>query len=258
MVTQSMPRRQEKLEQAVQVALQLMRDSGYEIKGRIEASVDPKLPFMGYSTQRQGYHVIVVAGKALKSGPIEGLLIHEMCHIYRTESGHLSHNNQLLNRVGTQVIHENDLDRDYQIKIIQQAVNHVQDLYADDLAFQVFRNGGAFTPEQAHSFFLDWIEDTPVEKKSSKDRWQNVGIMLNNCFAVSNLVRHKIPDIDSQVENAAQRFLSRVDERMSGEFVFFRGFMTSLNEDITREQFEKDLAEYLTRITRLAKQQRDR
>jgi len=249
-----MPRRQDELKQAVQSALQAMRDSGYEIKGKIEVSVDSKLPFMGYSTQRQEGHIIVVAGVALNSGPIEGLLVHEMCHIYRTEAGHLSHNTQLLNRVGTRVIHENELDKDYQIRIIQQAVNHVQDLYADDLAFQVFRRGGAFTPEQAHSFFLDWINDTPIKEKSSKDRWQNVGIMLNNCFAVSNLARHKIPDIDGQVENAVQRFLSRIDGRMRSEFAYFRGFMTNLNEDITQDQFEKDLAEYLTRIALLNKQ----
>jgi hypothetical protein len=234
-----------------------MRDSGYEIKGKIEVSVDSKLPFMGYSTQRQGRHIIVVSGAALKSGPIEGLLIHEMCHIYRTEAGHLSHDTQLLNRVGTRVIHENELDKDYQIRIIQQAVNHVQDLYADDLAFQVFRRGGAFTPEQAHSFFLEWINDTPLEEKSSKDRWQNVGVMLNNCFAVSNLARHKIPDIDSQVENAVKRFLSKIDGRIRSEFAYSRNFMTNLTEDITQEQFEKDLTEYLARTARLAKPQKD-
>jgi hypothetical protein len=234
-----------------------MRDSGYEIKGRIEASADSKLPFMGYSTQRLGHHIIVVSGAALKSGPIEGLLIHEMCHIYRTESGHLSHSTQLLNRVGTRVIHENELDKDYQIRIIQQAVNHVQDLYADDLAFQVFRKGGVFTPEQAHSFFLEWINDTPLEEKGSKDRWQNVGIVLNNCFAVSNLARHKIPDIDNQVENAVQRFLSKANVRLRSEFAHFRDFMINLTEDVMRGQFEKDLTEYLTRIIRLTKQQTD-
>jgi hypothetical protein len=248
-----MPRQHDELGQAVRKALQLMRDSGYEIKGKIEISVDSKLPFMGYSTQRHEGHIIVVSGVALKSGPIEGLLIHEMCHIYRTETGHLSHNHQLLNRVGKHVIDENKMDKDYQIKIIQQAVNHVQDLYADDLAFQVFRKGGAFTPEQAHSFFLEWINDVPLEEKSSKDRWQNVGIMLNNCFALSNLARHKILDIGNQAENAVQRFLSRVSERMRSEFAYFRNLMTNLKEDVTREHFEKDLTEYLTKIIRLTK-----
>jgi hypothetical protein len=78
--------------------------------------------------------------------------------------------------------------------------------------------------------------------------------MLNNCFAVCNLTRHKISDIGNQVENAVQRFLSKVDGQMRIEFTYFRSFMTNLKEDITREQLEKDLADYLTRITLLAKQ----
>jgi len=249
-----MSRQHGELEQAVRKALQLMHDSGYEIRWKVEVSVDSKLPFMGYSTQRREGHIIVVSGAALKSGLIEGLLIHEMCHIYRTETGHVSHNKQLLNRIGTYVLHKNELEKDYQIRIIQQAVNHVQDLYADDLAFQVFRKGGAFTPEQAHGFFLEWINDAPLEEKSSKDRWQNVGTMLNNCFATSNLTRHRIPDIDNQAENAARRFLSKVNGRMKSEFVYFRDFMTRLTEDVMREQFEKDLTEYLTRIVQLAEQ----
>jgi len=246
-----MSQQQGDLRQAVHTALRLMRDSGYEIKGKIEVSVDYNLPFMGYSTQRHEGHVIVVSGAALKSGLIDGLLIHEMCHIYRTETGHPSHDHQLLNRVGQHVIHENELDKDYQIRIIQQAVNHVQDLYADDLAFQVFRKGGAFTPEQAHGFFLEWINDAPLEEKGIRDQWQNIGTMLNNCFAISNLARHKIPDIDNQAENAVQRFLSKVNGRMRSEFAYFRSFMTNLTEGITREEFEKDLTEYLTRITQL-------
>src|SRR3989304_6619316 len=241
------------LKQAIHNALQLMRDSGFEIKGKIEVSVDSELPFMGYSTQRHGGHIIVISGAALKTDLVTGLLIHEMCHIYRTETGHPSHNHQLLNRGGTHVIHENELDKDFQIKIIQRAVNHIQDLYADDLAFQVFKKGGAFTPEQAHGFFLEWIDNTQLEEESSKDRWQNVGIMLNNCFAISNLARHKIPDIDNQAEKAIQKFLSQVEDRAKNEFPFFRDLMTNLREDTTKEQFEKDLMEYLTRIAKLAK-----
>jgi len=242
---------------ATSKALKMMRDSGFGITGKVKVVVDPDLPFMGYSTQRAGGNIIVVAGRAVESGAIEGLLIHEMCHVYRTETDHPSHNHQLLNRVGTHVIHENELNRDYQVKTIQQAVNHIQDLYADDLAFQVFNKGGAFTPEQAHGFFLDWINDTPLEEKTSKDRWQNVGTMLNNCFAISNLARHKIPDIGDQVENAVQRFLSKVDERMRSEYIYFRNFMASLAEDVRREQFEKDLSEYLTRIVQLTRKQTD-
>ena len=80
-----------------------------------------------------------------------------------------------------------------------------------------------------------------------------MGIALNNCFAVSNLARHKIPDINDQAEKAVQRFLSKANGRMRNEFAYFRNFMTNLTEDVTREQFEKDLAEYLTKITLLIK-----
>lgn len=234
-------------------ALKLMRDSGFEIRKKLEVLVDPELPFMGYSTQRRGGHVIVVSGMALKSGPVEGLLIHEMCHIYRTETNHPSHNHDLLNGVGLHVIHENQLTEDYQIKIIQQAVNHIQDLYADDISFKVFEKSEAFTPEQAFTFFLDWIQDSPLEERDDKEKWLNIGTMLNNCFAISNLTRHKIPDINNQAEAKVQKFLSKVNDKLKNESRYFISFMTNLEENPAPARFEKDLTEYLTRIIELAK-----
>jgi len=126
---------------ATRNALKMMKDSGFEIPDKIEVVVDPKLPFMGYSTKRRsGGSVIVVSGMALKSGLVEGLLIHEMCHVYRTNTNHPSHNSELLNTVGHAVIHRNQLTESYQLDLIRQAVNHIQDLYADDISFQVFQN----------------------------------------------------------------------------------------------------------------------
>lgn len=241
------------VKKATHNALKLMRDSGFEIKEKLEVVVDPDLPFMGYSTQRRDGHVIVVAGMALQSGAIEGLLIHEMCHIYRTEANHPSHSRGLLNRVGLHVIHEYHLTEDYQVKIIQQAVNHIQDLYADDLAFKVFEKSKAFPPEQAFAFFLDWIQDTPTEVTDDKDKWQNIGTMLNNCFALSNLTRHEIPDINNQAETKTQKLLSQVTDKLRKESTYFRNFMTNLARDPTPEQFEQDLSEYLKRIVELAK-----
>ncbi len=93
-------------------ALKMMKDSGYEITDQLEVVVDPELPFMGYATKRSGGHVIVVSGMALKSGLVEGLLIHEMCHVYRTDNNHPSHNSELLNSVGHAVIHKYQLTED--------------------------------------------------------------------------------------------------------------------------------------------------
>jgi hypothetical protein len=77
--------------------------------------------------------------------------------------------------------------------------------------------------------------------------------MLNNCFAVSNLTRHNIKDIDNQAENKVQKFLSRVNASTKKEFAYFRNFMTNLKESPTETEFKKDLTEYLTRIAELAK-----
>jgi hypothetical protein len=237
---------------AVRSALEAMRDSGFEISDKVEVVLDPKLPFMGYSTKRNGKNVIVISGMAIKSGPIEGLLIHEMCHIYRTDQNHPSHNSELLNTVGHTVIHKNQLTKDYQIKTIQQAVNHIQDLYADDITFKVFQKSGSFTHEQAFEFFLDWINDTMSTPKTKKDKWLNIGVMLNNSFAISNLTRHKIVDIDNQAENKIQKFLSQINPSMKKEFTYFRNFMTNLKENPAETQFKKDLTEYLTRTIKLA------
>lgn len=248
-----MAKNQSVIEPAAKRALMMMRDSGYEIRGNVEIKVDRDLPFMGYSTQQQGGNVIVVAGRAVETGMIEGLLIHELCHIYRTEQKHPSHNSKLLDRVGLHLIHECQLTEDYQIQLIQQAVNHIQDLYADDLSFKVFQKNSVFGGEQAFEFFLDWISDAPTDSKSSKARWLDVQTMLNNSFAISNLTRHNIPDIDSQAENKTQAFLSRTDATMQREFPWFRTFMTTLKEDLSEDQFETDLVEYLIRAVKLAK-----
>ena len=240
------------IEDSVQKTLCLMRDSGFAISGKVKVVVDADLPFMGYSTQRAEGNVIVVAGRAVESGMIEGLLIHELCHIYRTEQNHPSHNKELLNRVGYHFLHEHELHKDYQVKTIQQAVNHIQDLYADDISFQVFRKSQVFTEEQAHAFFFDWINEEAVEGKSIKARWANVETMLNNCFAFSNMTRHKIRDREGKAQKAVETFLSQTDKAISEAFPYFKEFMINLKEDVTEQQFEKDLTEYLKTIVKLA------
>jgi len=237
---------------AAQNALKMMRDSGYEISGSLEVMVEPEPPFMGYTTQREAGHLIVVSGMALKSGMIEGLLIHEMSHIYRAEKNHPSYNENLLDRVTNNVIRKNMITEDYQVKILQQAINHIQDLYADDIAFKVFEKSKSFTEEQSFTFFLDWIKERPIDPKSTKDKWFNIGIMLNNCFAINNLSRHNVRDIGNQAENKAQRFLSQ-NISMKEDFSYCKNFMIGLKENTNDMEFERDLAEYLTTIIGLVK-----
>ncbi|MGB9659787.1 MAG: DUF5781 family protein [Nitrososphaerales archaeon] len=173
-------------------ALKMMKDSGFEISDNLEVAIDPNLPFMGYSTRRSKGHFIVVSGMALRSGLVEGLLIHEMSHIYRTDTNHPSHDHGLIESVVQDVINKNWIIEDCQLNVIHQAVNHIQDLYADDIAFKVFNKSGLLSAEQIIDFFFSWIKDESISPKDMEERWMNVGIMLNNRFAISNMTRHKI------------------------------------------------------------------
>jgi hypothetical protein len=233
-------------------ALRMMKDAGFEIPDKLDVLVDPKLPFMGYSTKRGGSDIIVVAGEALKSGMIEGLLVHEMSHIYRTNMNHPSHNRRLLDKVGKHVGREYHLTRNYEITVIQEAVNHVQDLYADDVAFQVFRQE-TFPTNRIFDFFVDWITEKPVDPKDEESAWKNMQIMLNNCFVLSDMVRHKVPDINGRAETKIEEFLAHTNDRMKNEFSYFREFMTNLKEDPTEAEFEEGLTAYLQRIITCAR-----
>jgi hypothetical protein len=77
--------------------------------------------------------------------------------------------------------------------------------------------------------------------------------MLNNCFAFSNLTRHKIKDTEGKVEKAVEQYLSQTDEDMKEAHLYFRDFMTNLKENVSEQKFEKDLTEYLNKIVKLTK-----
>jgi len=225
------------LKNASSNALKMMKDSGFEISDRLEVVLDPNLTFMGYSTERGNGHVIVVSGAALKSGLVEGLLIHEMSHVYSTNTNHPSHNHDLLNRVVHVIIHKNRITEDYQLGIVHQAINHIQDLYADDIAFRVFKQTMSFPTDQLFNFFLSRIKDKPIRSKNVKARWLNAGMMLNNCFAVSNMMRHNIKDTDNRAESTIERFLSQTDNSIKNGFTHFENFMVNLKENTTEKEF---------------------
>jgi hypothetical protein len=235
------------VKEAANEALRMMKNAGFEIPGKLDVLVDTKLPFMGYSTKRGGTNIVVVAGEALKSGMIEGLLVHEMSHVYMINMHHPSHNRRLLDKVGKQIDRKYHLVQSYEITVIQEVVNHVQDLYADDIAFQVFRHA-TFPTNQVFDFFLDWINEKPVASKNEESVWMNIQTMLNNCFVVSDLARHKVPDLNGRAEAKIMEFLTHTNDRMKREFSYFRDFMINLKEDPSEAEFEDALTAYLQRI----------
>jgi hypothetical protein len=239
----------ENVEQALRNALNMMEQAGFKINQDVKVVVDENLPFMGYTSRHWQSHVIVVSGFALKSPMLEGLLTHELSHIYRNITNHPSHSDNMIASLARLFISSHNLDRDYEQEILHQTINHIQDLYADDIAIKVLAAYGGMGPhlEELGEFFLGWIkEELSRSGAPRRDQWVNASILLNNCFAISNMERHTI--IQAQIEKAKSsnaRFLNQIKPGAAMGFSYFNRFMVGLKEDVSEAEFSEEMKEYL-------------
>lgn len=234
--------------QALRDVLDLMRHAGFPIEGEVSVVVDRDLSFMGYTSRQWRRHTIVVSGFAVRSGMLQGLLAHELSHVYRNVTNHPSHNDRIISQLTSSFINQYKLDANYQQEILHQVINHVQDLYADDITMKVLASGNdLFDSRQLEGFFVDWIKDAPVTTGVSKqDRWVNAAIMLSNSFALSNMQRHNVNDHEKKGELKSEAFLTRINQEAAKEFSYFNHFMVGLREQVTEAAFQDEMKEYLT------------
>ena len=235
---------------AYQNVSRMMSELGYAIKTGVELNIDPNLPFMGYSMPLQKGYRIVVSGGAVNSGMLEGLLTHEMSHIYRMENNHPSHDADTIQGAIDKI--RGPLS-DYQQKIIHDLLNDIQDLYADDIAMKVIKRSPVLELGQMSSFLQDWVKDEPIESGNVKrDRWTNASIMVHNARALGQMTRHKVEDTGGKASSSNKRFLSKIPQRMTAQFPYFLNLMINLKENMTRDEYQHLLADYLSRFLEIA------
>src|SRR6266705_232051 len=240
------------LRKARQTAIEMMRKAGYDIGTKVKVVVDPQLPFMGYTMPQGGHFTIVVSGGALRSGLLEGLLVHEMSHVYRIQMNHPSHNGQILEEAIDNLAKKVVL-RDYQQKIVHDLLNDIQDLYADDISFKVLRDSPIIASDQMTRFLQDWVKDEPAKSRDAvMDSWINASIMTHNARAIAQMTRHRVEDTGGLAEQANRNFLSQVSPRLAGRFEYFRNLLQNLREDMTAEEYKALLADYLRQFLELA------
>ena len=78
-------------------------------------------------------------------------------------------------------------------------INHVEDIYADDLSFEII--GGS----RAEVFFSDWIDRSSFV---GRDAWQTIGNAVSVAFALGNMQRHGIVpgrDVARRVNDFAKK-----------------------------------------------------
>lgn len=226
-------------------ALDMMKQAGYDIGQDIDVTIDPKLPFMGYTVPQRGRFKIVVSGMAVDSGLLEGLLVHEMSHIYRIRTRHPSHNYELLQQsvdnLGKKIV-----QYDYQEKTLFDLLNDIQDLYADDIAFQVIRKNGIIDEAASTDFLQSWVKNTPVDTGDKlRDKWINAGIMVHNQRALGQMKRHGIHDTDHRAADADQQFLSKMPPAAVVHVAYFYNLLATLPQELTAESYKSLLADYL-------------
>jgi len=232
--------------------MELMKKAGYEIGTKVKVVVDPQLPFMGYTMPQGGSFTIVVSGGAIGSGLLEGLLVHEMSHVYRIQTNHPSHNGEILEEAIDKLGKKVAL-RDYQQKIIHDLLNDIQDLYADDISFKVLRKTPIFESDQMTRFLQDWVKDEPSKTRDPvMDSWVNTSVMTHNARAIAQMARHKVEDTGGLAEQANKKFLSQVSSRIAGRFEYFRNLLENLREDMTPAQYRALLADYLGKFLEIA------
>lgn len=231
-------------------ALAMMDDAGFPVPEHVDVILDENLPYMGYTTEQNGRPVIVVSGDALASGAAINLLIHELSHVYHSLHNHPSHDYQLLTAITAWVMHGQAVE-EYQEKILHSILNHLQDLYADDISFKIFNEN---SPEiDLNEFFLSWIHTPHKKTKTQVQQWENADALLGTAFAQANLQRHNIADKGGHVEKAVRTFLTQVNKPMAAKYEFFKKFMLLMPEEVTKKQFETMLITYLNEFLKLTK-----
>lgn len=229
-------------------AFALMEGSGYHVNN-VAVVLDENLPYMGHTTEVDGLPVVVVSGMAFSGGMALNLLIHELGHVYRTQSGHPSHDASLIWAVISWVMHGKVVEK-YQEEALFEAINHLQDLYSDDIFFKIFDKDMA--SENINEFFLGWIHKPIKNVKTRKGSWTNAGYLLSAAFAQANLHRHNVKDVGGKVENGVQEFLGKIDKKTADKYEFFKDFMINLPEQVTEKEYEKILIKYLSEFLKIA------
>jgi len=233
-------------------ASRMMKESGFGIKSDVKIAIDPKLPFMGYSMPLSKGYRIVVSGGSVGSGMLEGLIVHEMSHIYRMENNHVSHDAEVIQQA-IEKIDTKHLSNDYQQKIVHDLLNDIQDLYADDISMKVLKKNQILDSDQISSFLQDWAKVEPIESGEPKrDRWVNASTMVHNARALGQMTRHGIEDTGGKAAESNKRFLSRIPPTASNLFPYFEDLMINLKENVTKDQYRKLLADYLNRFLEVA------
>ena len=233
------------VQRVLQWAIERMGSAGFSLASPVSLAVDPKLNIMGYARESRGTQQIVIAGWALDSEMLGGLLLHELAHIYFTERNLPSHNHRLIQEVFTEFREGEGLNR-REAEVLMDAFNHLQNIIVDDLVFT------AMTGKElalAQKFFAGWITEMP-----SGDLVTDVGSLARNAFAIASLKRRGLYPEGSEMKRRNDHFISLLGEQVQSRFGKLEETLERAKAESGELEFRGYLASYLDQVVSLMRE----
>ena len=151
---------------------------------------------MGCATKDASGHKIIVSRWSVSSPMIKCLLVHELCHVIRTEEKHPSHQDKLLFEIVKKYSTQNSLD-EKTADALRESLTHVQDIYADDIGFPISRDAlGIVTMEE---FYENWVSET-IPDIYGRDESGALATLASNAFALGTLKRRNLLERSGELE----------------------------------------------------------
>ena len=176
---------------------------------------------MGYAKIDSNKSSIVVADWALDSDMLNGLILHELAHIYFTEINSPSHQSEIINEVMSHVVEQEGLNK-LEAKSLNEGFNHLQNIIVDDIVFQLMDNERE--RKLIQNFFVTWMSDEPTGNNLI-----DASLLARNAFALASLKRRSFLDESSQLSQLMisknRQFLSFYKYANKEKYELFEGFL---------------------------------
>ena len=237
---------------AGKTVLAAMADMGHPVTAKVEFRFDPDLPIMGYSRPlAKGYRVVAGRG-AMQDQLLVTLLAHELSHVQRMASGHASHSNAAI-QAAYDGIRLHGPQEPYHDEVLHDAINNVQDLYADGIAFEVMRQMDAVPPDGIGGFFLAWMKPHPEPAHDARERhWRAAHAMLGNARALAQVKAQGSAVQVRKAKHINAALLAVLPSAVAKAQPWFQAFFDDLPAAPTAAGFTDALTGYVQRFVAVA------
>ncbi|MFB6266059.1 MAG: DUF5781 family protein [Halodesulfurarchaeum sp.] len=216
-------------------------ESGFDLAKPVEVRIKPDPNARTWTGHRHDAHVLSLSERAARSALAPELALHEFAHMRRAEEEHPSHTldteEALFLAFAGQQVERDVLPHAYQI------ANHLRDLYADELTFEVTSGGKlvSFIESELAAALADRPRDAPEAGYRLSGETDPGLTAVNAAFALALVDRHGI-DTDHRLAELAD---AAAADAPGIDVSVFRDRFGALHSDPTERECLRTLVDLL-------------